>query len=776
MFQPPSPKDSAVLDSQPTNTAARSKSAQVTFRWDDPNLFEARKFALLLGASLLICFSAPILGLKVFFFRDYAIFGYPLAAYHREAFWSGEIPLWNPYIYCGVPHLAQWNTMVLYPGALIYLLLPLPWSLNLFCLAHLFLGGLGMRALAKRWSGDSFGACVAGLAFAWGGLALSCLKWPNNLAALGLMPWVVWLVDRSREGGAARLLAAIIVASCQMLSGAPEIILFTWAVVALFWVAEIPAAFRAGRVPAMVLRLAVLVVAVSALCAAQLLPFFELLGASQRDSLFADAQWAMPLWGPLNFIAPLFHTFPSHQGVHAQPGQFWISTYYAGIVVLTLAALACAAKGAGKRLWFPVAASLLGIVLAMGDSGWLYKAVTDLFPLLKVLRFPIKFVTLAAFCLPLAAAMGVKLVSQGRVPNRGWIWVASLLAVGFIGVAAAAIAAPLASESVGATLSNVLLRVFFWIAGAMLFHRLMDTAAGSARGNKARLALLGVIFLDGATHTPWQNPTANPWVYDKAMAKLEPLPVLGTSRAFVTPATEKMMDFLSLRDPNQDVVSSRMTLFANINLIDRIPKVDGFLALFPAEFSRVNAILHASTNSMYPGILKFLGVSQISGVDGRYEWGPISGGMPWLAGGARPVQAALGETVAAMTDPAFNPEQTVFLPLGALPEGVSIAPSNVVFSGEHWANHEVRAAISAPAPAIITLSQAFDRNWRVAVNGVAVAPFVANLGFIGFQVPAGSHQVRIWYQSPAFTTGASISLAALAATLIVGTWLWRRQT
>ena len=56
----------------------------------------------------------------------------------RESFWRGEMPLWNPYNNCGLPFLAQWNTLALYPGSLFYLLLPLSWALGVFCLLHLF--------------------------------------------------------------------------------------------------------------------------------------------------------------------------------------------------------------------------------------------------------------------------------------------------------------------------------------------------------------------------------------------------------------------------------------------------------------------------------------------------------------------------------------------------------------------------------------------------------------------------------------------------------------
>src|SRR5207253_8580621 len=78
-----------------------------------------------------------------------------LAFHHRESFWRGEVPLWNPLNDCGVPFLAQWNTIVLYPGSLFYLLLPLSWSLGVFCLAHLLVAGQIGRASCREvgwWS------------------------------------------------------------------------------------------------------------------------------------------------------------------------------------------------------------------------------------------------------------------------------------------------------------------------------------------------------------------------------------------------------------------------------------------------------------------------------------------------------------------------------------------------------------------------------------------------------------------------------------------------
>ena len=115
-------------------------------------------FALFLGVLVVLCFPQVVFGLESFVTRDFGHFAYPLAFYQRQSFWRGEVPLWNPYNECGVPFLAQWNTMPLYPPALIYLVFPLSWSPGFFCLLHLWFAGLGMYWLALNWSGNRVAA------------------------------------------------------------------------------------------------------------------------------------------------------------------------------------------------------------------------------------------------------------------------------------------------------------------------------------------------------------------------------------------------------------------------------------------------------------------------------------------------------------------------------------------------------------------------------------------------------------------------------------------
>ena len=230
------------------------------------------------------------------------MFGYPLAYFHRQSFWRGELPLWNPFSNCGLPFLAQWNTLTLYPLSLIYLLLPLTWSLSFFCLAHMFWGRPGhVHFWRYRWTGHRWAAALAGVIFSFNGLTLNALMWPNIIAALGWLPWVVWLGQRAWREGGKPLVWAALAGALQMLAAGPEVILLTWLILFVFacgdWVR------REGPRSRIPVRFGLVALLVATVCAAQLLPFLELLAHSQRDQRLQRRthDWSMPFWGWANF-------------------------------------------------------------------------------------------------------------------------------------------------------------------------------------------------------------------------------------------------------------------------------------------------------------------------------------------------------------------------------------------------------------------------------------------------------------------------------------------
>ena len=59
-----------------------------------------------------------------------------------------------------------------------------------------------MYFLAHRWTDNLSAAAAAGPAYSFNSQMLNSLMWPNNIAALGWLPWVVLAAEHAwREGG-----------------------------------------------------------------------------------------------------------------------------------------------------------------------------------------------------------------------------------------------------------------------------------------------------------------------------------------------------------------------------------------------------------------------------------------------------------------------------------------------------------------------------------------------------------------------------------------------
>ena len=370
------------------------------------------RFAILLAVLLLASFPDVIFGWRSFFTRDFANFGYPLAWHVQQSYRAGEIPLWNPYNFAGLPFLAQWNTLALYPPSLIYILLPLPWSLNCFNVLHLYLGGLGMFCLARRWLRDGRAASVAGVAYAFSGLMVSSLMWPNNMAALGWLPFVLLTGERAACEGGKRCLAAAFVMALQFLSGAPEIIGLTWTglLAVILFAQETPAVAVWRRFG----RLAPVFVAGLGLGAIQLLPFVELLRHSQRSAAFASGEWTLSWAGLGNFLVPLFHTVQNRDRIFFQPDQQWVSSYYPGSTIVLLSLMALASERT-RRVRCLTLFCLVSLTLALGTHGFVYDWLRRTTPGLGLMRYPIKFIVPCAVILPLLGGFGVRAWLHGNV-------------------------------------------------------------------------------------------------------------------------------------------------------------------------------------------------------------------------------------------------------------------------------------------------------------------------------------------------------------------------
>ncbi len=778
--------------------------------------FAPKPFALLLGLLIFATFPEVLLGLKTFVVRDYGFFAYPLAHFQREAFLHGELPLWNPLNNCGVPFLAQWNTMPLYPPALLYLLPPLEWSLSFFCLAHLWFAGFGGYLLGRRWTQNNFAAAFAGVAFAFNGLTLNLLMWPSHIATFAWMPWVVLLVERAwREGGKMIFLAAL-AGAMQMLAGGPETILFTWLLLAALWVLDLAQAIPSSRssrreeahssqseiresklemdqslltsaaTPTwkLAVRFPLVVLLVAALAAAQLLPFLDLVAHSQREVGYADSRWAMPLRGWANFFVPLAFGRVWNMGVFFQHGQAWTSSYYLGMAA-TLLSLLAVWRARERRVTLLAGVAWLAVLFAFGDNLPPIRWLREMIPQLRLTTYPVKFVLLFTFLAPQLAAFAVARLWDAATASttaplaptgedrlavsraRRMQISIGLLGAGMFLIIAVILAwawrGPLPGDDPKATLISGVTRAGFLVASIGL---LLVIAQRRLWSFVAALALLLVVWLDVYTHAPNQNPAVAPWVYAPGLARtklnLQPPPVAGESRVMVSPFAEMKFSQITARDPADNLVAKRLGFFANCNVLDDVPKVNGFFSLYPRAIGELMSALYGTTNWTATGLLDFLGVVQITTPEKFFEWQARTNALPLLQAGAAPVFLDDTNALRALLFSDFDSRKNIILP-PELRGSVSVTnPAIARISGWRVQRERIECEVEAEQATLVSAAQTFYHRWRVFVDDRPANLLRANYAFQAVEVPPGKHRVRFVYQDRPFQVGVVISLAALA--------------
>ena len=176
-----------------------------------------------LGALFLICYT-PVLFLDhQFAYRDAGNYYYPLNK-RVQADWNhGRWPLWEPEENAGMPLLGNPTAAVLYPGKLVFAILPYAWGARVYIVGHVALAVLGMLVLMRSWGTSWVGCALSAMAYAFGVPVL--FQHSNVIYLIGAawLPLGVHAVDRwVRLGRRWGLVELTFVLSMQTLGGDPQ--------------------------------------------------------------------------------------------------------------------------------------------------------------------------------------------------------------------------------------------------------------------------------------------------------------------------------------------------------------------------------------------------------------------------------------------------------------------------------------------------------------------------------------------------------------------------
>jgi hypothetical protein len=129
--------------------------------------------------------------------------------------------------------------------------------------------------------------------------------------------------------------------------------------------------------------------------------------------------------------------------------------------------------------------------------------------------------------------------------------------------------------------------------------------------------------------------------------------------------------------------------------------------------------------------------------------------------------------LAAMADPAFQPDQEAILAAGkTLQEAPSTAPTVKVAT---YAPEAIATQATLDAPGYLILSDAWYPGWRATVDGERATIERANTMFRAVYLPAGTHEIRFAYRPIRFYAGAAASGITLLGIVSAAIGMLRRR-
>lgn len=427
-----------------------SLSSNATLRRHWPWLGATLIFALLVGAF----FWKALLTDRVLAGYDLSTYFYPYRQYAAEALSHGYLPLWNPFLFQGVPFLANQQTAVLYPPNLLYLPLSTATALTLSIALHLIWGAIGVYVFARRVNRLVWPAAVgAAITFGLSGFLGAQVGHVNQVNAAVWLPFALLATHYLYQRRSVRWAVALsFILALQFLAGHAQPSYMTLAAVMLYWLghsvwdllgvrgyrpafliapglpdpvsidASPAAGAKASSAPhwfiylrdwytRLALRPLVALVLLggafagtAALTAPQVLPMLQLTHHSIRQGGLSYNEATAFSLSPREFLVGML---PTPEGYVSTAEYFG----FIGILAIALALLALVAGYRRPSTWGYAGLALFGLFMALGVSNPIYPVLFELLPGLDLFRVPARWLLLYTLAASMLVGIGINWIA-----------------------------------------------------------------------------------------------------------------------------------------------------------------------------------------------------------------------------------------------------------------------------------------------------------------------------------------------------------------------------
>jgi len=277
---------------------------------------------------------------------DPAMYIYPTRELSAAMLRRGTVPLWNPYILCGIPMLADSVSLPFDPFGLLALVLPFPTAWGTIILAQLVVAGWSMYALMRHYGCSRAAGVLSGATLM---LCGTFTVWLEYVSWIGTFCWAPLCLLGLHAGIRGRrtlpFVGAGVLMGLTLLGGLLQLALYFFAMMGIYAVWQTAAEHRLTRETALSLaRLALAFALAVLLGCAQLLPSVEAAAATYRAPLRYVGANHLPFAELATYIAPNLYGHPAwHDQFYSQAGItgfLFRHGGYVGILPLALALFA----------------------------------------------------------------------------------------------------------------------------------------------------------------------------------------------------------------------------------------------------------------------------------------------------------------------------------------------------------------------------------------------------------------------------------------------------
>jgi hypothetical protein len=692
---------------------------------------------------------------------------------------QGKLPLWNPYLFSGVPFLANPQPALFYPPVWLLTVFSATHVAGLLVYLHLWLAGVGMYGWLRSEGADDVGALLGAVVFSFNGY-FAVRIFAGHLGVVMTQAWlpmILWAFQRAlkRNTVTGALLGGLPVAF-SLLAGHTASFLYVGLVLVTYALYRAWEAWQRTRAPRaalgpLLLGSAVILTGLG-LAAVQWLPTWEFVRLSTRQ----EASYAFAAghsWPPgylLTLLIPNFFGELARTGYWGD-GIYTELIFYTGILPLFLTlALGFRKLSQHRLVRFLLALGGAGLLLALGQFGILHRLAYNFLPLFQATRAPARAGFLFTFAV---AALGGLLLTwlrqepeQTRPALRRWVrgpfpWLVTALTAlvvltGFVLFALQRDSNPQVGRLWHIANNSALFLFLFLLTVGLL----RAWQRGRLKAHQGAMLVIGLTLLDL-------------WGFGRSL--IQPTPVVDNAYwrivAEITNGREgRVLPWgLNIFEHNQGMAWELESVFGYDPL--ELERYFRFTTAVPDPRARAYDLLHArylvTTQEMNfpeeadaPQLL-----DQREGV-WVYER-PTALPRAWLVHQVE----VLGEgaLLERLDDPAFDPQSTALLegePACALAKATQ--PEEVQFSRR--GNNQIEVEVRAASEGILVLSEVFYPGWRAAVDGKPVPILRADYLLRAVCVPAGAHQVTLTFTPPSLRIGAAITLLSLLLVVWAG---WR---